>query len=288
MKKAVLVLLLSLLITAAIFFTMQFFFGQGYSTGELQITSQPVSKVYLNNKYIGDTPICRCESSKSGNVLPVGNYIISLVPKQGSSAPFAEHISIGKGVLTVVDYTFGPPGQSSGSVLELNPANNSNSSSLLVTSFPSSANVLLDDNSIGNTPLSYNNPTASDHKLVVQKNGYVDKILHINTPNGYILQATIYLAASNQPIPASGSASENASSSAQLSPSPVVAKVTILDTPTGFLRVRADANIDSAEVEQVKPGDSLYLLDEKNGWYEVKLPDDKIGWISSQYAQKND
>ncbi len=287
MKKAVIVLFLSLLITAAIFFAMQFFFGQGNSTGELQITSQPISKVYLNNKYIGNTPICRCESSKNGNVLSVGSYTISLIPTQGNSAPFAEHISIGKGVLTVLDYTFGPPGQSSGSVLELNPADNSNSSSLLVTSFPSSANVQLDDNSIGNTPLSYNNPTASDHKLVVQKKGYADKTLHINTPGGYVLQATIYLAASNQPVSASNSATVNASSSAQLSPSPIVAKVTILDTPTGFLRVRADATLNSAEVEQVKPGDSLYLLDEKNGWYEVKLPDNKIGWVSTQYAQKN-
>ena len=287
MKKAVFVLILSLFITAAIFFTMQFLFGQTNSTGELQITSQPSAKVYLNNKFIGNTPICRCDNSKTGNVLPTGGYMISINPIQGSSAPFAQHITIGKGVLTVVDYTFGPPGQSSGSVLELTPADNPSANSLLLTSFPSSAEVFLDDNSIGKTPLSYSNPTVSDHKLVVQKTGYTDKTLHINTPNGYVLQAIVYLAVTNQPASASNSATLSASASAQLFPSPIVAKVTILSTPTGFLRVRADASLGSPEVGQVKPGDSLYLLNEKNGWYEVKLSENKIGWISAQYAQKN-
>jgi uncharacterized protein YgiM (DUF1202 family) len=63
-------------------------------------------------------------------------------------------------------------------------------------------------------------------------------------------------------------------------------KVIILSTPTGFLRVRQDSSITSTEISQINPGETYSLLEEKTGWYKIKLTDGKEGWISSQYATK--
>ncbi len=64
-------------------------------------------------------------------------------------------------------------------------------------------------------------------------------------------------------------------------------KVLILNTPTGFLRVREDASIASKEITKVKPGESYELLEEKTNWFKIKIDDKTTGWISSQYAKKS-
>lgn len=82
---------------------------------------------------------------------------------------------------------------------------------------------------------------------------------------------------------------ETATASAELSgtPTPSViaeAGVKILDTPTGFLRVRA--SIGGSEIGQVTPGETYPLVEEKSGWFAITFEEGKTGWISSDYAEK--
>ena len=69
-----------------------------------------------------------------------------------------------------------------------------------------------------------------------------------------------------------------------------IQKVLILDTPNGFLRVRESNSTGSREITRVSDGETFELVDEKNGWFEIKLNspagEGKTGWISSQYAKK--
>lgn len=58
--------------------------------------------------------------------------------------------------------------------------------------------------------------------------------------------------------------------------------VVIGETPTGWLRVRA--NPGGIEVGRVNPGESYPLLGQKDGWYLIELESGKNGWISSDYA----
>jgi len=299
MKKALLIIVISFILSLIIIFGSQVVLAKTGGKGELQVTSIPDAKVYADNQYLGKTPVCRCASVDPKSVLDAKTYTLKLVPVSGDTTPFYEQVTIAKGVLAVVDHTFSGVTQSEGSTLELEPLDDKSDSSIVVTSFPSGVTVLLDDNAVGTTPLSISKPTESDHLLTVKKTGYKDKTLHIRTPLGYKLHVIVYLAIDpNAPVPSAlndNTASSSgdlegggeASAEATLAPSQVVAKVTILDTPTGFLRVRAEPNLGSAEVEEVKPGDSLYYIDEQDGWYQVKLPDSKIGWISTQYAKKN-
>ena len=75
---------------------------------------------------------------------------------------------------------------------------------------------------------------------------------------------------------------QEASNSAKIS----VSKVVILNPPTGFLRVRGGDSISFLEIGRVLPGEVYDLISEKDGWYEIKFNEDKIGWISSQYSRK--
>ena len=108
----------------------------------------------------------------------------------------------------------------------------------------------------------------------------MDKTLRIRTTSGFALKSIVFL--SVNPNVASSS-SQTPLTTPQV---PKVEKVTVLDTPTGFLRVRADSSIASSEIGRVSPGDSLELVGEKEGWFEIKMTNGKTGWISSQYAKK--
>ncbi len=281
MKKVLIVFTASLVLALALYFAVQYYFSLNAQKGALQVTSSPESKVYLNNKYLGQTPLCKCEAA---DMLSAGEYTIRLVPLDTNLREFQEKVTISQAVLTVVDRKFGKNALSEGSIISLSPLADKQKTELLVASFPQGSEVLLDDSLIGTTPLHYKDPTESDHVLKIRKEGYSEKEVRIRTPRGYKLTVTAYLSTSGTlPQPASDSASLT-------SPTPTVAqqRVKIQDTPTGFLRVRATASTTGAEVGRVSPGQSYPLTTEQEGWYEITLDDGTKGWISSEYASKEE
>lgn len=264
------------LIAVLIFFSITFFLNRETGKGALRVTSLPQSKVYLENKLIGATPFCACDLTQ---MLPVGNYTIKLVPVDVDFKPFEEKIAINKYTLTVVDRTFANNGGSNGSIISLIPLSDEEDAQILVVSFPDKANVFLDGNPVGITPLLLNKVSESDHDLRLTLNGYQDKTLEIKTALGFQLNSLVFLGIKpdlSTPIEASDSAV------------PIATSVLILDTPTGFLRVRETNSVYSAEIGQVKPGESYQLVGEKDDWLEIKFssPEAKLGWINSQYAIK--
>jgi len=279
MKKLVFILIPALLLAIFFFVSYQYLVKSRAQKGALQVTSVPESKVYLDSTFIGQTPLCKCDA---GDMLKTGNYTIRLVPIEKDLPEFQEKIILSEGVLTVVDRKFGKDSLSEGFVISLTPLLDKQKRELLVASFPQGATIFLDDDKIGQTPVLYKDPTESDHVLKGTKNGYQDKSIRIRTPSGYKLTVAMYLSTSTET--AQQAANPVASSSAAVSsPSPV--SVIILDTPTGFLRVRASNALDSAEVGRVTPGATYELLEEQAGWFKIKLSD-KEGWISDQYARK--
>lgn len=250
--------------------------------GALQVTAIPKSEVFLDNVSLGATPFCKCESI---DMLPIGSHTIRLVPTDTSLTPFEEKITINNSVLTVVDRTFEKESASEASIITLTPLADKKNTALLILSFPDKVDVLLDSSAIGTTPLLLKNITASDHELLLKKNGYKEKTIRIRTVAGYKLETTAFLGINQNAINATPSAvpsiTPTASPSAALVPS-----VTILKTPTGFLRVRSEPSIASAEVGRVKPTEVYPLIDEKGGWLEIRISNNVTGWISNQYAKK--
>ncbi|HVZ58216.1 MAG TPA: PEGA domain-containing protein [Patescibacteria group bacterium] len=283
MKRALLILIPSFIFAGLIFVLVQSFILRGKDKGALQVTAAPQSKVYLNGKYLGTTPLCKCDAN---DMLTVGDYTIRLVPTSGNFNEFQAKITLSKSILTVVDRKFGVGADSEGSIITLQPLQNSDKPQLLITSIPDKAEVFLDNSSSGFTPLLLQNLTDSDHELTLKKSGYADKKIRIRTPSGYKLIAAVYLGIDEEGLP-SLTPTPTTVASPSATPTPVVIeKVLILDTPTGFLRVRQSANVSSAQVGEVKPGQAFPLIDENDGWYEIQLEDGSKGWVSDQYAKK--
>ena len=276
--KRFLFILAPFVVVILIFFAVLFFLNQNKGKGALQVTAAPQAKVYLNDKLLGQTPLCECDLK---DMIVAGDYTIRLIPIQGDLQPFEQRITISPKVLTVVDRTFGAQGLGSGSVISLTPIVDKKDVQISTISFPDTTEVFLDNNLEGQTPLLLKNITESDHELKLSKEGYKDKIIRIRTVAGYKLESLVFLGIDS--TAASASANQISSPSAAILP---VAKVLILQTPTGFLRVRDQASLGGAEIGQVKPGGTYQLLDEQTSWYQIKLTTGKTGWISSQYAQK--
>jgi len=239
--------------------------------------SVPKSNAFLNGKLIGITPFCRCEGAE---MIDQGEYTLKLVPLEGDLLPFSEKIKITKSVLTVVDRTFGKGATSDGGVISLDVLDDKNAVELLVLSFPDGADVSVDSEPRGKTPLLLKNLTSSDHEVKILKDGYREKPIRVKTISGYKLTISAYLGINLDLIvsPVIPSPSPTAA--------PVVNKVLILETPTGFLNVRETGSLNGVIIEKINPGESFELISEKENWFEIKLIDGKAGWISSQYAQK--
>lgn len=272
--KKILLFVIPFLIAVPAVTALAYFLSNSSGKGALQVTSTPKSQVYLDGKLIGETPFCKCELP---DMLRSGEYTIKLVPKENGYSNFEEKIKITKSVLTAVDRTFGKGATSHGSIITLTPLEDKESAQLLVLSSPDRADLLLDSSSKGTTPLLLKDITPSDHTLKLIKSGYNEKIVRIRTVSGYKLEAFVTLGINDEII-------KSASPSA--TPTPQKQKVIILETPTGFLRVRESASLEGQEIGRVNPGETFEVENETKDWLEIKLTDGKTGWVSRQYAER--
>ena len=274
--------LIPLVLAVFIFLGLVFFFNQKMGKGALQVTSVPQSAVYLNGKLQGTTPLCKCEAK---DLLAEGEYTLKLIPKTGDFQPFEDKIAINRETLSVLDRTFGQGGESEGSIITLSQIPDKKESQILVLSFPDKARISLDNNQVGSSPILLKKVTESDHQLQIGKDGYKEKLLKISTVPGYKLTSLVFLGVSPQTI-------SSPSSSVRPSPQavPSIQKILILNTPTGFLRVREEASLGSLQIGQVIPGDTFELMEEKNGWFKINLGppagEGKLGWVNGDYAKK--
>lgn len=276
MKKIIL-FILPFIIATLLFIGLVFFINQKTGKGALQVTATPQSEVFLDGKSIGETPVCKCEGE---NLLPVGDHSLRIVPKNKSLSAYEEKIVINNGTLTVIDKTFGEDASASNITLE--SINEKDTAQIMVITSPDSSDVYLDGNLEGKSPLLVKSVTQSDHELRISKEGYIEKTIRVKATKGYVLNAVIYLGVVS-------SSSESAIPNFDVSPTPTISKsskVLILDTPTGFLRVRSSSSTSTSEVGRVNPGETYEIIEEEDGWYKIKLQTGVEGWITAQYAEK--
>ena len=57
-------------------------------------------------------------------------------------------------------------------------------------------------------------------------------------------------------------------------------------TPIGTLNIRSGPGIDHNIVSTITKSDELFLLDAKNDWYRVKVPDGESGWVYRGFMKK--
>lgn len=292
MKRTVLFILAALLLIAGTFFGVRFFLSQprGASAG-LKVTSTPTASIFLDGKNIGRTPY--------EDKLEPGEYTIKLIPEitSGQTVSWQGKIKLSPNLLTYVNRELGTTDLASGGEVLSLEKSSGNQTEIAIFSTPEGASIQLDGQEQGTAPLSLKNIKAGDHELIVSSAGFQDRPLKIRSTAGYKLIADIQLAlaglaaskdtdATTTPGP-TGTAKKPTGTQAKPTGSSGTT-VKILDTPTGFLRVREEPSTSASESGRVEPGKTFPLLDEQSGWYKIEYESKKEGWISNKYAEKSE
>ncbi len=234
----------------------------GYSKpAALQVTSTPEASIFLNGKHLGKTPFY-------SDQLKEGTYTLKI---SASEATYVDKIDLYAGSLTVVNRELNSNYLAqSGEVLWLEGGKNA----AFIATSPPDADITVDGKYHGRSPVQITDISIGDHKVLASKQGYLEKEFAIKTSSKYKLIASVTLASEIAKNP-----------EATKKPQIQVAKVEIVKTPQGFLRVRKDASLDSPEVGRVNTGDQLDVIQETDDWIKISF-EGKLGWVSKQYTKK--
>lgn len=266
----------------------------------LQVNSIPQATVFLDGKQVGQTPY---EDTK----LKSGEVTLKLV---SSSLSWEAKVKLNSGTLALVNREFGLNEETSaGEVITLEPTSNKKSISLAIISQPDSSLIKVDGETKGFAPVNIENLSAGEHEILVSSPDYKERSIRVNFFEGFKSIINVKLASAKNETSLTLEPTATATPSASPTPAKLGAKTTptpsikpktsptstteptrpyvkILDTPTGWLRVRMEPSTSATESAKVNPGETYPLIDEQTGWYQISYSTNKEGWISSQYAQK--
>ena len=156
------------------------------SNASLQITTEGLeSKVFLDDKLLGKTPY-------QGEKLEVGEHTLRVETKLldpfNKTVTFSTPITLTPQALTAVNYEFGPNDLvSSGDIRTFMVGDG-----LSIITAPSGADVWLDGEIVGKSPISLN-PNRGVHKLKITNEDYVSRELEINIEENFRLIVEVFL-----------------------------------------------------------------------------------------------
>lgn len=272
----------------------------GAGKAGLKVTTSVPATVILDGKQEGATPFEKID-------LKSKTYRLQLIPQSGQ--PWETTLTLHENLLAVVERTTGNNDQESeGYIMELEKIMDKSQSQLSVVTIPDPAAVRIDGQPKGFAPLTTVLSTEGNHEVIVSSAGYNDKKVPLAVPKGHKLTLTVQLSRTKIASPAPET-TESAVPETSTTPTPIPtgtksqAKITptpkptsaaltrpyveILDTPTGWLRVRGEPNSSTGkELTKIYPKETYKFLESTDsGWYKIKLDDGQEGWISGKYAK---
>jgi len=245
----------------------------------IHIETVPDSQVYVDDEYVGRTPY-EGEFEKR-------EIVLKLVPEsfEGPMAPYEARITLVSGVKTVVRRVFGVGEEGSfGEEISFERLGGDESSAAVISD-PDGAKVYWDGKMVDITPLRLDGMALGVHQLMISADGYDDRSFSVQVVKGHRVTVNVKLKKVGEV------AGDNMEELVTNGESGGVEKVyvEILETPIGFLRVRQEPSIESAEIGRVNPGEE-YEVVEKNGaldWFKINLPEaQKSGWVSVEYVKE--
>lgn len=230
-------------------------------TSGISVLSQPQDAiVYLNDQQVGKTPF-------ENKNLSAGIYNVKV---EKDKAFWQGKVKLNPGTMGVVNRDLAPDSaSSSGEVLNLERGEG-----LTIISSPTEAEVEIDSKPYGKTPLTVD-INSGEHTILVSHINYLKRSIRADLPQNFNLTVSVDLALSEADLTAITN--------------PVITQtpeVVVKNTPTGFLRLRDKPSLNGKEIAQVKPGDTLILLEEQGAWDRVRLSDGAEGFVSSAYVEK--
>lgn len=227
----------------------------------ISVLSLPAgAKVFLDGSEVGQTPY------ENQNLEPK-EYLVKIA-KEGMS--WEGKVKLQPETLTVINRELSGDGAfGAGEILSLEKGQG-----LTLVSSPSSAEVEVDGQSYGRTPL-FVDIAPGEHTISLSHADYLKRNIRAKVPDNFNLKISANLALSEADL-----------TTIATPPIKTTPELKVLNTPTGFLRVRDKPSTAGKQIEEVKPGDTLILLEELPGWDRVRLADGKEGYVSSSYVEK--
>lgn len=238
----------------------EIFFGVKQASGISILSNPSEATVYLDSKEAGKTPY----EDKS---LDVKEYVVKIVKDKAS---WSGTIKLTSGTVAVVNRDLSSDSASAaGETLTLDKGKG-----IIVISSPSESNVEIDGKVSGKTPLTLD-LEAGEHTILISHANYLKRSIRAALPSNFNLTVSVDLALSEADL--------TTVATPTITQTP---EVKVLQTPTGFLRVRDKPNLQGREIAQVNPGDTLVLLEEQGGWDRVRLASGTEGFVASSYVEK--
>ena len=243
--------------------------------GLLVIANIPAS-VYVDGQLGGKTPY---EATFLKN-----NVNIRVVPDDLTvGKEYEVSVPLSQGLKSVVKKEFNLDENLESSYLVFFEKKEAKNPSLGVETIPDGSQIYIDGTPRGFAPYILDLVSQGEHQLTIKNTGYNDMEILVKTLPDYNLRVVAKLSKIADVLSASDISNQNA------------VYIAILDTPTGYLRVRAEPDSSAIEIHQVNPGEKYLLLEESSDmkWYKIQLqepapglPDGISGWVSAEYSQK--
>jgi len=299
-KKALSLIILSLLLSSCTL---------GKSNAGLIVKSQPNGTVFLNDKEVGKTPYENKE-------LQPGSYTVKVTSSSG------EWTSNKIRILENTVYNINRELATNAANQAGENVSIEKGKGITVVTIPSQVEVSLDGQKQGNTPYLIPSVSPGEHEITLAKEGYSSRKIKIRARDVYkiVIEAQLKkdtegatdapaesASPSTSPSPSpSSSPSGSAKATATIKPtatprttptaSPKATSqaatgektITILDTPTTWLRVRDKAGIEGKEIAKVNSGETFEYKDQLGtGWTLIVLADGTEGYVASRYVKVN-
>jgi hypothetical protein len=279
MQRKIILLFIVLAAFVLLFFGIRFLISNRQQQGKagLKVVSNPGASLFLDSRFLGRTPY-------EEKVEP-GEYYLKLIPESTATttASWQDKVILQPNILTVVNRELGSTDlKSAGEIVSLEKLSGKETEISVITN-PSGASVKIDGQDKGSAPLLLRNIEPGDHEIAVLSTGFINRSIKVKAVSGYKLIVNIQIALAGDAPPAISPA---VSGQPQTTPEEGQKMVQILDTPTGWLRVRSEPSTSASEAGKVNPGEKFPVIEEKTGWYKIKMTDGSEGWISGRYAEK--
>ena len=284
MQKKIILIVIAVALVIGLFFGVRYFLSSQKQQGKagLQVKSDPMTSVFLDSRFLGRTPF-------EDRIEP-GEYTLKLIPESAATvaASWQGRVNLQANILTFVNRELNTSDiTSAGEVISLEKLSGKDTEISVLTT-PDGAQAKIDGEDKGTAPLLLRNVEPGEHEIMVTSPGFLSRSVKVRATAGFKLTVNIQLAiAGDGQVQAEKDEVEDSTNKDSEDKEGDIEKpyVEILDTPTGWLRVRSEPSTSASESGKVNPGEKYPLLDEESGWYRIEF-DDGEGWISGRYADK--
>jgi len=275
------IILIAILLFLAVFVVLQFFFPDRSVTrlftknGTLQIESVPRTNVFINSTLYGQTPM---QTS-----LKEGVYTVKLVPEASEAKiiSWSGTVRVFEKTTTYINRELASNELLSGGEILSLEKSGKGAAQLWVSTEPSGVFVSLDGEDRGVSPVFIENVATGQHELSVRGDGLLPRTIKVIAVADHKLIADFKLMRDEN-------FKEKEIQKKKKQTIEEAKLLRVLETPTGWLRVRSEPSLGASESAQVVPGEEYKYYTVEQNWYQIEYEEGKRGWVSGEYIEEVD